>query len=36
MNLKYEFEPKEGILNGMAVRFIDLGLAPVMLPFGKI
>jgi hypothetical protein len=36
MNLKYKFEPKEGILNGMAVRFIDLGLAPDTLPFGKI
>jgi hypothetical protein len=36
MNLKYEFEPKEGILNGVAVGFIDLGLAPDALPFGKI
>jgi len=35
MNLKYEFELKEGILNGMAVRFIDLVLAPDTLPFGK-
>jgi hypothetical protein len=33
INLKYEFKPKEGILNGMAVRFIDLGLAPDTLPF---
>jgi hypothetical protein len=36
MNLKYEFEPKEGILNGMTVCFIDLSLAPETLPFGKI
>jgi len=33
INLKYEFKSKEGILNGMAVRFIDLGLAPDTLPF---
>jgi hypothetical protein len=36
MNLKYEFEPKEGILSSMEVRLIDLGLAPDTLPFGKI
>jgi len=35
MNLKYEFELKEGILNGMEFRFIDLVLAPDKLPFGK-
>lgn len=36
MNLKHEFEQKEGVFNGTAVSLIDLGLAPGTLPCGKI
>jgi hypothetical protein len=36
MNLKHEFEAKDGGLNGTVVSLIDLGLAPGTLPCGKI